>query len=500
MKIFYKLDQETDWIPATEIFSRDELKDKQGNKIPIGSSSDYNTIYFKKPLLCTEFRIMMNLPVKKKSFSIEKVYFFQKISKGIIKTSVDPKKSCWYINTDVPRENVPIFTYPCTKVIMAGTGNEIFESTTNKMIKSLASGLCVGYSEVTKEVLLKSCENEGSAYVIQYNLDSSMYFDRNTDTAIYMDQKSDVTNFINSETEIITSSEADQNQYKKENILLKGENYWASVPGQQDVTIQFIFGKIKCDCKENGAYEKRIIDIIRISWEREPLDFSVYIWNPGFSWKNIYATKGNTSKSTEISLIAETATGMMIRMTNGNKLPDLGDMVSYAIKSVVVGFKGYLLKYGAYKDRSIDTRLFEFEVQNFITKASTKDYNQSLQSLGQNFEKSVSAYKLVKTNLPSIDKVKKQGSDMCKKLHSFSSTVGEEAIASLNNFKQNSLKGFENSQFTEALTKFGEASALASVVGSKASSLAVNANFSASASLSLSGGFSAKLSAGSINF
>lgn len=468
MKIFYKLDQSSDWIPATEVFSRDELKDKKGNKLPIGSSSIYNSIYFKKPLLCTEFRIMMNQPVKKKSFSIEKVNFFQKISKGIIKTSIGAKKSCWYINTNLPRDGVPIFVYPCIKAIMFGTGNEIFEYTTNRMIKSLTSNLCVGYNEVTKEVLLKSCENEGSAYIIQYNLDSSMYFDRITDTAIYMDQASDVTNYINSETEIITSSEADRNQYKKENILIKGENYWASVPGQKDVTIQFIFGKVKCDCKDNGKYEKRIIDIIRISWEREPVDFSVYIWNPGFSWKAVYSARGNTSKSTEISLIAETATGIMIRMTNGNKLPDLGDMVSYAIKNVVVGFKGYKLKYGEYKDRSIDSRLFEFEVQNFIAKSSLKSFDASLKNLGQNFEKSISSYKLIKASFPVVDKVKKQGNEMCKKLNSFSSSVGEETIASLNNFKQNTLKKFDNSQFTDALNKFGEPSAIASTIGSKA--------------------------------
>jgi hypothetical protein len=101
MKIFHKLDGANDWTPSSETFIRDELKDKSGNKIPLGSSSLYNTIYFNKPLLCTQIRIMMNQPIKKKSFSINKVKFFQKNSKGIIKTTFGTKKMCWYVNTSI---------------------------------------------------------------------------------------------------------------------------------------------------------------------------------------------------------------------------------------------------------------------------------------------------------------------------------------------------------------------------------------------------------------
>jgi len=479
MKIFFKLDQASDWKPATEIFSRDELKDKAGNQIPIGSSSDFNSIYFKKPLFCTELRIMMNQPVKKKSFSLEKVLFYQKISNGIIRTSAGAKKSCWYINSDVPRDGLNIFIYPCLKTVMFATGNELFEMTTSKKIRSIKSGLCVGYNEKTKEVLLKTCQRSSRAYSIEFNLDSSMYFDRLIDTAIYMDRKSDVINYINQDTEIIATSEADRNQFKKENILFKGENYWASVPGQQDVTIQFIFGKIKCDdCPENGRYEKRIVDIIRISWEREPIDFSVYLWNPGFSWKNIATFKKNTEKATEISLVAETATGIMIRMTKGNSLPDFGNQVTYAIKSVTAGFKGYKLKYGEYKNQSVDTRLFEFEVQSIVPKGNnTKNFDSAFQKLGQIFEKSVNAYKLVKSSFVNIDKVKRQGAEMCKKLNSFSSTIGEEAISSLTMFKQTSLKMSENSAFTASLSKMGEVSASASFSSSSSSSFSIKASF-----------------------
>jgi hypothetical protein len=329
MKIFYKLDSSIDWIPATESFSRDELKDKEGDKIPAGSSSNFNTIYFKKPLLCTEFRVMMNQPLKKKSFSITFVKFYQKISRGIIKTTYGTKKMCWYVNTNKPRENQNIYTYPCLRCLMFGTGNEMYELTTNRQIKNLNTGLCVGYDKDTKEVVLKGCKDQGSAYKINYNLDASMYFDRMEDTAIYVEKTKDsIINFIDGNTEISVSSEADRNRYKKENMLLKGEDYWASNPGEKSVSIQFFFGKIKCDCKENGQFEKKIIDIIKIYWVREPLDFSVYTWTSGGSWKNVGNYKNNKIQLTEITLIADTASGLMIRITAGNKIPDFGGMNS----------------------------------------------------------------------------------------------------------------------------------------------------------------------------
>merc|ERR1712032_300239 len=155
------------------------------------------------------------------------------------------------------------------------------------MGKNLFSGLCVGYNDTTKEVVLKKCKTHGSSYQINYNLDSSMYFDRLKDTAIYVEKSLEsIMNFIDEKTEINVSSQADANIYKKENMILKGENYWASVPGDNLVTLQFYFGKIKChECKENGKFEKKIIDLIKIYWVREPLDFTVHIWNAGGSWK-----------------------------------------------------------------------------------------------------------------------------------------------------------------------------------------------------------------------
>ena len=158
MKIFYKLDSGSDWIAATEVFSREELRDREGVKIPIGSTSNFNTILFKKPLICSQFKIMMNQPVKKKSFSLEVVRFYQRINKVIIKTSIGHKKLCWYMNTDIPRIEKNLLTYPCIKTVFYSTGNELFQLTTNRMIKSINTGNCVGYNEYTKDIVLKTCE------------------------------------------------------------------------------------------------------------------------------------------------------------------------------------------------------------------------------------------------------------------------------------------------------------------------------------------------------
>jgi len=468
MKIFHKLDGTDDWISSTEAFSRDELKDKEGNKIPNGSSSIYNSIYFKKPLLCTELRIMMNQPIKKKSFSITYVKFFTKNSKGIMKTSFGTKKMCWYVNTNVPREDQNLYTYPCVKTIFFGTANDMFELTTNRMIKNLNTGLCVGYDINTSEVVLKDCKSEGSSYQINYNLDSSIYFDRMTGTAIYYEKTKDsIMNFVDEKTETHVSSEADKSQYKKENMLLKGEDYWASVPGEKSVTLQFYFGKIHCQsCKQKGKFEKKIIDLIKIFWVREPLDFSVYTWNAGGNWKNVGNFKKNTSMLTEITLVAETATAMMIRITNGKDIPDFGNTTSYAIKEVVVGCKSSKLKVGKFDDKDASTRSFDFEAQNYINNGNQNSLDDSINAMTKGFESLVASYKEIKKNLSSIDKLCKEGAVLRNKMIELSKSVGDDAVSKLNNFDEESRQS-QNSRFSAQLNLSGETASYSSSLGVK---------------------------------
>jgi len=75
-------------------------------------------------------------------------------------------------------------------------------------------------------------------------------------------------------------------------------------------------------------------------------------------------------------------------MTAGKKVSELGNEVSYAIKSIFVGFKGFKLKYGKHLKKPINTTLFEFESQNLIKSNNMSDEN-SVKSVGQILKKTL---------------------------------------------------------------------------------------------------------------
>lgn len=280
-KIYFKLDAKSDWTPATDAFNKVNVKDKNGNLITSANTAEYNTIYFNKPVFCKKLRIMMNEPTKKGSFSIHKVNFYTKRNTGIFKAGQmqgDKGDFCWYVNTDKPREGSLLIVYSCIDAIIMGIGNEIFNMETNSQIKLQNTKLCVGYSSKTKEVMLRPCGKERSAFMISVNKDGSMSFVGDESNALFIDNKDKTgPNLLNDKTEIIASSELDKNEHKKENILIKGNHYWSSAVGQKDVTIQFLFGKIDCkDCPEKGEYESQKIDMITINWihHQRNLEFS----------------------------------------------------------------------------------------------------------------------------------------------------------------------------------------------------------------------------------
>lgn len=468
LKLFYKLDENTDWIGATEVFIREEVKDKNGNLIPDDSSTNYNTVYFKKPLLCTRVKIMMNQPIRKKSFSIDKVNFFNKIGRGIIKAPLLNKQEnyCWYINTNLIRKEIPVYVYPCIEAISIGLGTEMFQINTNKQIKPYQSELCVGYKTDTKEVVLKDCQEEGSGYLINYNSDTSMFFVGMPNTAISVDKSNKYPNYINEQTETIASSEADKLDFRKENMLTEGGNYWASEPGLNEVTIQILFGKIKCqDCKEDGAYESRKIDIININWVREPKKFSVFIWNPGYSWKNIATFENNTEKVTQLSLVGEIAAGLMIRMVEGNKFENLGNVVSYAIISVYASFRGHVLKIMPQSKKPLAMRFFDFEAQNFLGKKKGNALEEGLKELGQNYEKAISAYKNLKSSVGALKQSKNQAKDICKKLNMLNESCGPKGYDKLKKFETEHLRKITNYKFLFYLKKFSSESTVNYLIG-----------------------------------
>lgn len=468
-KIFYKLDDSSDWIGATEVFIKEEVKDKNGNLIPDNVGEIFNTVYFKKPLLCTRLKIMMNQPVRKKSFSISKVNFYNKISRGIIKAPLinNSKNFCWFINTTVIRKGVPVYAYPCLEAMNIGLGTELFQINTNKQIKPIQSELCVGYDKKTKTVILNECQEEGSASVINYNLDYSIYFIGMQNTAIGVDITPKFPNFINEDTEVLVTSEEDKNDNKKENMKNEGGNYWSSEPGQTDVTVQLLFGKIVCkDCQEDGAYESKKIDTIQIYWVREPRKFSVYIWNPGFSWKNIISYDNNTEKVTTISLVGEMAAGIMIRMTEGNKYENIGGMVSYAIMTVYVSFNGYILNIGSKNKRPLANKFFDFENQGYLVKKpGFENFLEGKKALSKAHEKLINIYKNLKSSTGALRQSKNLSLDICKKINSLNDLIGHKSSEKLRKFARSKMRKIDNQKFLNYLAKFGRENILDYLTG-----------------------------------
>lgn len=402
----------------------------------------------------------MNEPTKKSSFSIAAVNFYSKRNTGIFKAPKFPGpkgEPCWYVNTDKPREGSLLVAYSCVDSITMGTGNEIFSIETNGLIKLRNTNLCVGYSEATKEVMLKSCAEERSAFVLNYDKDNSMYFVGQESNALYIENKDKTgPNVINTETEIIATSELDKNEHKKENILLGGNNFWSSAVGQQDVTLQFLFGKIKCnDCPERDEYESVKIDSIKINWVSHPKKFGVYVWRPGFSWKNVGSYSNYTEKVTEISLINEAAAGIMIHITDGYKSPDFNNEIIYSIKVVSATYNGNKIKMGAKNSKDTALKLFDFEKQSFTAITQTSGFDNSFKQLGISQEKCVSAYKMLRLSFPNISKLKKQGKEFCSKIYSFQSSIGNNTIQSLTTFK-GGIGKVSNNRFLGFLGKFGE--------------------------------------------
>jgi len=459
-KIFYKLDHKSDWISATDTFNKKKIKDQQGNLIQGGNISDHNTIYFNKPLYCRKLRIMMNEPTKKNSFSINKVNFFSMVSTGIFKAPNFPGvkgEMCWYINTDKPREGSLLIAYSCLDSIIMGTGNEIFNIETSGLIKLKSTGLCVGYDNNTTEVMLKTCSEERSAYQITYDKDNSMYFVGEENMALYIENKDKSgPNILKSGIDIIATSELDQNDHRKENVVLGGETSWTSAVGQKDVTIQFLFGKILCsDCPEKDEYESIKIDIIKIMWEFHPKKFGVYIWRPGFSWKNVGSYSNNTEKVTQISLVNESAAGIMIHITDGYQHQDYNNEIIYSMKKIKATYNGNKIKIGDKSSKDASLKFFDFEKQGYTSNTQTAGYENAFKALGITQEKCVSAYKMLKLTFPGIAKLKKLGNEVCNKIYYFQSSIGNNTIKSLTKFKSG-LGKISNNRFLKFLGKFGE--------------------------------------------
>lgn len=471
MKIFYKLDETKDWIGATEVFIKEELKDSNGNSIPATTDHVFYTIYFKKSLLCQQFKIMMNQPTKKKTFSIYKVGFFNKINIGIIKSPLIDQKinNCWFINSNLMRSGIPVYNYPCVEGISVPIGTELFSMLPTHQIKPFKSPYCIGFDPKTNNVILSECQEASSASEIYINDDYTMFFKGRKNTPISIDVAHKNINLISEESDVSASSEADTTQYKKENLLTEGNAVWQSA-NDKDVTIQIHFGKVKCkDCKEKGKFEAQKVDSIRIKWAREPKKFSVFLWHPGHSWKSVASYDNNKEKITNISVIQDTAAAIMIRISDGNKYEEFDKSVVYSITSVAVFFNGSRLILKDSDKTSQEKKYFDFESQAVLFKKKGEDWDEEMKNLGKTYEKSIATYKIMKKTIPSVETAVKMNKELNKKLEKLNDVVKNNKLDKLFKYEKNEIKKIKTNKFYKYLNQFDQIdkTALENILGIK---------------------------------
>jgi len=462
-----------DWIPATEAYNKVNSKDKSGKSQE--NVSPYNTVYFRKPIFCNEIKIVLNEPIKKKSFSIHKVNFYSFNNRGIFQSALKDGRQnlCFFINSDKPRNNVPVSVYPCIDIMAMGKGKEIFEIKSNGLIKLASQNLCLGYSDLNNDVVLRECTDDQSAYFINVKSDSSYYFTSKKESVFFVDSKK-FPDFIDDKSEVIVSSEMDTTIHSKTNFLSEGNTFWASTAGQNEASVQVLFGKIVCEkCKEKGLYESKKIDNIKIQFVYPAKKFTVFTWNPGQSWRNVAVFNNNSDKIVNIPLKNLTASAILIKMNEGYKVPEFGDQVVYGIGKIDVGFNGYYLKLVEKSIKPNQNKAFEFIQQEYVGTTGHDILKESTDKVSISHEKAISGYKMLKSNMNMIDKIKNQIRDYCTKLIAFKNIIGNQTLKSLGKFKDKELKKIESAKLLSYLIKFSEDRFITSITGTK---LDINSN------------------------
>ena len=219
-RVYFKLDLNSEFIPATDVYIKTSAVNAEGQKSTDNGNSDENAILFNKPIIARVIRIALNEPLKKHSFSIRKIRFFVKQNTVIIKNSLvgQCKDLCFYVNTDKPRENSLVEAYSCVDCISTGNNNELFVYTKNRAITHVNSKLCVGFSSAG-ELVLKNCSTHKPAYTVQFHSDNTLFFDGYAEDCFYIDDKKSMSaNYVTDSTDILVTSSADDQTYKKENI------------------------------------------------------------------------------------------------------------------------------------------------------------------------------------------------------------------------------------------------------------------------------------------
>lgn len=477
-RVFFKLKDDNDYIPLTELIEKFKPI-SENKKISEDSASEYNALIFNKPIFARRLRIVMNEPLKKKSFSVFKVKFFQKKTVSLIRNmKVDSEThQCLTVNTSEPKDRTPVYSYDCLKTVLFGDNRELFVVNPNKSITHYNSKLCLGFEH--SNIQLRKCDSSNPAYKVNVNPDSSLSFEYYKEKLIFIDNKKKISdNYITEETEILVSSEFDKETLKKENIKATGnENFWSSHVGQGKVSMQVLFGKTK-----NG-FDIKKVDIIKISWVHCPKSFSVYSWKPKSKWKLIKKFEDYEEKLTVLDLNNELEffSAILITMNEGHQVitnsnvmnksdyndnynidnngsdendkESLTSQVVYAIQSLYIGGSFSEVRLSPRANISNSSFSFDFEEQNPKLKLDINDYNNLDNNLNSKFSDIIGLNDKLDTGYEPLSKVKDLAGNIDSKIDIATGYVANKMLPGINDFKNNELESVSNSKLVDVLKK-----------------------------------------------
>jgi hypothetical protein len=455
-RVFFKLDDKDEYIPVTDVVQKTSFISKEGQIQDKDSYSPYNAVVFHKPIFAKRIRINLNEPIKKNSFSIFFVKFFQKKTTLLIKNELMDENQhwCFYVNTNYPIQDTKVEAYPCLQALALSNNNELWIHNTDSTIRHFNSNMCLAF-DVENELVLRPCGVYKPAFTVQNRRDETLFFTGYEKNCLVMDESKKVSgNFISEETDIIITTQADGQTYKKENVKFTGENIWHSAPGQNKATVQILFGKMKKG-PQKGKYESKKIDLIKIDWIKPPKKFMVYTWRPGFSWTLRHVYQNYSEKNSEIRIVGEEASAIMLVLEQSHFYPELGRMAGYAIREIIVTYNSIKLKNDNCSNYKESFKVFDFDTQGYHKLENTNEYNKVRQKLSTTFEKTVANYNNIKKSKAYTQKSHIQAQGLLSKLNQVKSNIADKTIKNLRNFKSDILPKISNSVFLEQLRKKG---------------------------------------------
>ena len=448
-KIYYKADLKYKDIDCTERYEKYSYITNDGKIRSKNNVSKDNTIIFHKPIIAKTLRIALSEPLNGSSFGIETIHFYQHASHIVITNSLvnKNKQLCLFVNSDMPQKGDIIEALPCDEVISNGRNNEIFIQNIDKSIVHMNSGLCIGFNPAS-ELILTKCQRYSPPYTIVNNIDLTLSFTGYPKKCISIDTlNKQPPNFISSETTVLASSDLDPN-YRKENIFKGGENCWQSIPGESEVTMQILFGR-----KINDRTESKKIDIIKLEWVREPLEFSIYTWSDGQTWMLRKSYKDNKEKSIELPLLGVEAAGIMLQLKRGVEQADYFGLPTYALKSIYVSVNSKKVKFDDCNRYNTNAKTFQFEQQFYYQKSNTKIANDELNDLTLTYQISKKMFSDLAKSMKKVPSLKEKMENFRKKIEN-KQTQLNTLLLSLDTFIPSELTVMKNKKFEELTEKY----------------------------------------------